>query len=483
MAHGVRLTPASFFAGTRSQLFRPLAGKRRAMALACLEILHERLYGPGADYLTSINYNRIRQLFASTIQAQSIRELPSDAGALEIDDREFTPERLGAELIRQLKDDGWIETYYDSAQIADVYRFTRTGKIILEAILRISQPGLRTRHQNLRACRAALDVFLRELDPEELVDAYERAKQVIEDLNDNIGVLYEQVRELVSRAAQSSAWSEFDAFMRIFEREIRPQLTIEHVSRHRGEVRRLRAAIYKIEPERMVRIEEALNIIDPTLADRRGGTLTSSAWLVDQIEELVNNACNSKQPELQRALTEYTRRITGLLREVMSVRLLAPDVTVDAVLTELKDRTGEEIEAALEAIGWQMSVSNVRLLDPGSIAPKTGAPPTRISTKLRKFEPDAESRRRKAVEHALAGAFSINEVDALIHLDAACIAGPLRLSTLDPETAREVLYVLHAADYARSPAGAKRFTVKKLATTVKNQYFEGPDYLISRKEA
>lgn len=473
---------ANFFNGARSQLFRPLAGKRRAMALACLEMLHERLYGPGADYLTSIGYIRLRQHFASTIQAQSVRELPTGDGPDDTGD-ELSPERLAALLIRQLKDDGWIETYYDSAQIADVYRFTRTGKILIEAILRISQPGMRTRHQNLRACRAALEVFLRDLDVEELVDAFERAKQVIEDLNDNIGVLYEQVREVVSRAAQSSAWSEFDAFMRIFEREIRPQLTIEHVSRHRGEVRRLCAEIHMIEPERMVRVEEALNLIDPTLVERRGGTLTSHTWLVEQIEELVDNACNAKQPELQRALTEYTRRITGLLREVMSVRLLEPDATVDAILATLKARPEEEIEAALEVVGWMMSVSNVRMLDPGMITPKTGAPPTRISTRLRKFVPDAESRRRTAVERALAGAFSINELDALARLEEACVIGPVRLSALDPKDAREVLYALHAADYARSPAGQKRFHVRKLKTSVQNRYFSGPDYLISRKEA
>ncbi len=56
-----------FFIAGRENLFRPLAGKRRAKVLACISALYDRVFGPGADYFSRVNQEALKSLFAATL--------------------------------------------------------------------------------------------------------------------------------------------------------------------------------------------------------------------------------------------------------------------------------------------------------------------------------------------------------------------------------------------------------------------------------
>lgn len=448
--------------------------------MACLLALYERVYGPGADYFAHVSHNTLRSLFIATLADPQLKNLSGGFETEEPPEEEEDEAKAAGIIIRQLRDDGWLETYYDSANISEAYRFTRDGKVLTEAFMRIGRPTSHTRHRNMRGCRNALEAFLHTYDPHELVDAYECAQNVIEDLNENIGLIYEHARLLVQQAAQTSAWSEFDAFLKRFERDIRPQLTSEHVSRHRTEIRERCNEARRFAPEMMERIDQALDTLLPWAQEQRTAR-TTYMWVIERIEDMVDGACNAKQPELHRAVTEYTRRITGLLREVMAIRLLDPHASIDTLLKKLSEMRPEAIELALGDIGWLLSLSNVRLIDPASIRVTDSAARTKISTEIRRHQADPEARKRTAIAHALSGAFAMTDKEAVRQLEELTLSGPKRTSQFSVQDAMSLLLALHAPDIARSAQGANKFEVKRLSGTTKNRYFVAPEYLITRK--
>lgn len=473
--------PVEFFSQHRLNLFRPLAGKYRSRNMDCLLALYERVYGAGADYFAHVSHNALRALFAATIQAsRSVSAEKSEEMSAESPE-ERDPNGLAGLLIRELREDGWIETYYDSVRISEAYRFTRDGKILTEAFMRIGRPTTLSRHRNMRACHNALQAFLTDYDVNELADAYECAQNVIEDLNENIGLIYQQARLLVQQAAATSAWSEFEQFVKRFERDIRPQLTSEHVSRHRVAIRERCAAARRIAPELIERLEPQLSAVIPWAVEERT-TETTYMWLLDRIEEMVDGACNAKQPELQRALTEYTRRITGLLREVMAIRMLDPQASIDALLKRMSELEPDEVERELRHIGWLMSAANVRLIDPGTVRVRDIAARVKVSTEIRRYAADPESRARTAVAHALAGAFVVTEKEAVQKLERLASSAPIRTGNLPTREAMEVLFALHAPELARTASGATKFSVTRLKGRVKNNFYDASEYLISRNE-
>lgn len=106
------------------------------MVANCLQALYLRLHGPEADYSTLVTRDELIALLLPVITGSPVLE--PDGTESEEDTGEDERVRLNA-IIRQLIDNGWIETLADKSQLVSVYRLTRAGKVFT----RISGEGFR----------------------------------------------------------------------------------------------------------------------------------------------------------------------------------------------------------------------------------------------------------------------------------------------------------------------------------------------------
>ena len=186
----------AFFEAERERFFRPLNSARRELVAICLRTLYERLHGPSADYAHNLNRDELKELLMPAVQLHQERldtvDGQDELNAAETDD----PNQLASLLVRVLVQDGWLEQYPDRQGLVTAFRFSRPGKLFAEAFWALHRPS-RSRQRNMRGCRNALDAALSERgDAHDLVDAYEYAEKVIEDLTEGIDDLQERVRHL-----------------------------------------------------------------------------------------------------------------------------------------------------------------------------------------------------------------------------------------------------------------------------------------------
>jgi hypothetical protein len=216
-----------FFEAERKRFFRPLNSSRRELVVACLRALYERLHGPAADYAHTMTRDSLRELLAAVVRDNPDR-LTLDAEPDEFSSANGEPLQLTNLLMRALLTDGWLEQFADRHGLVTAFRFSRPGKLFAEALWMLDRPS-RSRQRNMRGCRNALEAALQPRgDAHDLVDAYEYAEKVIEDLTEGIDYFQELVRHLMQTASAQRQWSEFVEFLDRFQREYcRRRLNIE----------------------------------------------------------------------------------------------------------------------------------------------------------------------------------------------------------------------------------------------------------------
>lgn len=114
----------------------------------------------------------------------------------------------------------------------------------------------------MRGCRNALEAALGEQgNAHDLVDAYEYAEKVIEDLTDGIGYFQELVRHLMQNASVHTQWSEFVEFLGRFERDYSKQLTADNATLNRQSIRHKLEKLRVVPDNKFKRVDAQLHDI------------------------------------------------------------------------------------------------------------------------------------------------------------------------------------------------------------------------------
>jgi len=246
-----------FFEAERQKFFRPLSSSRRELVSACLRALFERLHGPAADYAHNLNREALKELISPVVREHQ-SELDTEADQDEFNTADAAdPQQLTTTVIRALLRDGWLEQYPDRNGLVTVFRFSRPGKLFAEAFWALNRPS-RSRQRNMRGCRNALEAALSERgDAHDLVDAYEYAEKVIEDLTDGIDYLQERIRHLMQEATVHSQWDDFVEFLDRFQRDYSKQLTADSATLNRQVIRqKIELLRVSLDSQKYKRVEE-----------------------------------------------------------------------------------------------------------------------------------------------------------------------------------------------------------------------------------
>lgn len=473
---------ALFFEGERLRFFRPLNSARRELVAACLRALFERLHGPAADYSHNLTRELLRELLLPVVREYQDRIAPDAAddelSAPELDD----PYQLAAAVIRAFLSDGWLEQFADRNGLVTAFRFSRPGKLFAEALWSLDRPS-RSRQRNMRGCRNALEAALSERgDAHDLVDAYEYAEKVIEDLTDGIDYFQELVRHLMQTASVHTQWSEFVEFLDRFQRDYSKQLTADNATLNRQAIRQKLEKLRLLPEHKVTRIDEQLHdIAHWAVKDHTGSSVYD--WLLDRIEDIVDAACESKQPGFLKAMETYLKRVNGLAMQSMMLRAGQTRHAYLAAVQKLATSTPEAQERLLKAIGEQIAPAEVRVLDPASFKLRTATQRRKSVTVSIRPRPTREERLAAAMSRAESEAFSVpNDVVAQqLRSDLRVFKHPIRLSAMPVATARDLLRTMQAVEAVRSVAG-EDMTVRRLPTKLANEYYVGTDYEIELKK-
>lgn len=466
-----------FFGAERQKFFRPLSSSRRELIAACLRALFERLHGPAADYAHNLNRESLKELISPVVREHQ-SELDIEAGQDEFNTAETAdPQQLTAAVIRALLRDGWLEQYPDRHGLVTAFRFSRPGKLFAEAFWALHRPS-RSRQRNMRGCRNALEAALSDRgDAHDLVDAYEYAEKVIEDLTDGIDYLQERIRHLMQEATVHSQWDDFVEFLDRFQRDYSKQLTADSATLNRQAIRqKLDALRVSFDSAKFKRVEEQLHDIAQWAVKEYSGPSVFE-WLIDRIDDIVNAACDTKQPTFVRAMDTYIRRITGLVQQSMMLRTGQNRHAYLNAITRLAERDTIEQDKLLRAIGEQITSVEVRLLDPSSFKLRSASQRRKASTISIQPRASRAARFESFLARAESEAFAVANEDLASKLrgELRLYQHPVRLSSLSPNTARDLISAMQSVEAVRNAKGAD-LVARRLPGRVENEYYSGYDY-------
>jgi len=472
----------AFFEGERSRFFRPLNSSRRELVVACLRVLYERLHGPAADYAHNLTRDALRELLLPVVRDRLDLALPDaeldEFNAPEVND----PQQLTGVLIRALLADGWLEQFADRHGLVTAFRFSRPGKLFAEALWALDRPS-RSRQRNMRGCRNALDAALSARgDAHDIVDAYEYAEKVIEDLTDGIDYFQNLVRHLMQSASVHTQWSEFVEFLDRFQREYSKQLTADNATLNRQAIRQNLDKLRVVPDAKFKRMDEQLHDVANWAVKEHIGQSVYE-WLLSRIEDIVDAACESKQPGFLKAMETYLKRVNGLALQSMMLRSGQTRHSYLAAIQKLSESPKDKQDQLLARIGEQLASAEVRVLDPASFKLRTATQRRKAVTVTVRPRASREERLAAAMARAESETFSIpNELVAeKLRSDLRIFQHPIRVSALPTSTARDVIRAMQAVEAARS-AGGGDLAVRKLPSRLDNPAYSGNDYEIDLKK-
>jgi hypothetical protein len=462
-----------FFAGKREQFFRPLTHGDRECCAALLRGLYDRVHGPNADYSEALTRELVVGMVFQALAEPAIRAAVFAPGGKTSAEEERA---YAGELLRKLKEHGWLDDYKDPIDLKPTLKMTRAGKEVAEVLSNLDNSRARTRQRNMRSAKKALAAFVASHDIDELLDGYDFATRVVQDLQDDIEYFRSLIQSLTREALeQKVAWSEFNEFIeKRFTKEYAVRLVADSAERHRGHI------VEQLDQIRAL-ADEIRTGVDTSLLQRAAWLeaqvqlRSPMLWLCDRIESMVEAACSLKLPMLRSEMNNYVRRFTSLLRQALSLDYSAAS-PLGRAMSLLKEQSDTDRHALLDAMAQRLGTAEIRLagaalrwtlrereVERGALAPLVVDEASRIDAAMRRAEAEA---------------FAFSDQEVLAGLLPYFKAGRLSLDELPVTTATEAVRVLHAVGAARSSEGKRFLKASKKPEQFGNGYFSADNFEI-----
>lgn len=461
----------AFFSGKREQFFRPLTHVDRECCAALLRSLYERVQGPNADYSEVLTRDLVLTIVFQVLAQPSLRAVVFEPGRTVSAEEERT---YAGELLRKLKEHGWIEDYKDPIDLRPTLKMTRAGKEVSEVLSNLDNSRARTRQRNMRSAKKALAAFVASHDVDELLDGYDFAARVVQDLQDDIEYFRLLIQSLTREALeQKVAWGEFNEFIeKRFAKEYAVRLVADSAERHRGQIVELLDQI-RIMPEEVRRGVDANLLQRASWLEAQVQLRSPILWLCDRMESMVEAACNLKLPMLRSEMNNYVRRFTSLLRQALSLDYSASS-PLGRAMSLLKEQPEPARDDFLDAMALRLGTAEIRL--PGAALRWTVRDREVQHGALAPLIVDEASRIEAAMRRAEAEAFAFSDQEVLAGLLPHLREGRVSLHELPVTNASEAVRVLHAVGAARSTEGRRFLKARKKIGVFETPFFSADDF-------
>ncbi|GAB3781396.1 hypothetical protein GCM10028797_06060 [Dyella agri] len=429
------------------------------------------MHGANADYAEVLTRDLVLEVIQHTLANPALRSMAFEVGQAV---RPEAERAYAAELLRKLKDYGWLEDYRDPIDLRPTLKLSRAGKAFSETFANMDDSRAKTRQRNMRSARKALVAFIATRDADELLDAHEFASRVVQDLQDDIEYFRHLIQSLTREAlAQKVAWDEFNDFIeKRFAREYAVRLVADSAERHRGQIYESLENVRALDGEQRLQIDAHLlqraSWLEPMVQGR-----SPMLWLADRIESMVEAACSLKLPMLRSEMNNYVRRFTSLLRQALSLDYGA-ESPLGQTMAWLKENVDPAHGLLLDVLARRLATSEIRLS--GGVLRWTVRDREVVGPEQAPLVVDETSRLNALLRQAEAEAFAFSDQQVLQGLLPYLSNGPITLAALPIDTAEDAVRVLHAVGAARSTEGRRIMRASKTLGQVSTPFFRADDY-------
>lgn len=470
-----------FFDANREHFFRPLHSRRRELVVACVTELYARMYGHLADYSQVFTRDAIRDILVHVIQAHGgYNADPAEEGTDELDLMDLADEQKAALFIlNRLRHDGWIETAPDPVTLIARHRFSSTGRVFARTFydLAYAQPRVQ---RNIRGCKSSLAAHHSTGGFEELLDALEYSRNAVSDLTETVEHLQDMRRVLAREAAHLHLKNSVGEFSEYYRTKAHRLLTSDSIDRYVTDIQdtclRLRAG----SKEQQEAGDAYLETWAPWVVEQAGGR-SPYVWLVDRIEQSIQDAYNAKQPELLTSVHDYVSKIESVARQTMARSAMLSTGQRDGALEHLSKLDDGARQRFIQAMAANLSTQAMRMVDPADVRLATAVRKKLESVSVQAPVTSRDARLAAFIKDKTARILTISLNDLTGQIDAQLAAkGEFKLSELPLETAEDVLFALHVVDAARTGKQHSPYRARRLKNVFETPFFSTNDYLIQK---
>ncbi|GLK78128.1 hypothetical protein GCM10008171_33820 [Methylopila jiangsuensis] len=468
-----------FLARAKVDIFRPFTGRHRAIFFEIVVELYERTLGVAADYDLVLDKAALTDIIVGELVRN--RDLvfvhEDDDPDLDSpwDDKDYADK-----VRKRLKDFGMIEDFTDSGQLKVLWRFTPEGKRIAKMFSDTRRKTAAARQRSVRACKAALRAFVEEGNHEFLVDAYEYASTIFDDVCQVSDLFAEHQRRIMANDFPDSraALEGYMEGVRDFDRRAKRYFNGDNIFNHASDLIDLVEQVEAMAPQLLGKLDKRIAEDHPALEESADGE-PIHAWMLDRIRRVVLATRDIKHSELHRQVGEFNTKYAILINSLMKMS----DNDGDDPLIRFAVVYGDSDEETREFLAREMLRALIPLradlVDPDQIRIAERAERSVVPTKIKRRKVTREERLAVAVRDALTEAFAVPTAEVIRRVKVAAAAtGETSLISLPVVTAHDVLSALSAPEIVRSVGPTSGLIIKESRARRSNGVFEAPDHKI-----
>lgn len=481
------MTAERFFSRVRQDIFRPFTGRHRGIAFEVTVDLYDRLLGATADYDLVLNRERLTDVVGTTIAknrdliVRAAEESSSDSEDEQldesVDDRDYA-----RKLISRLSKFGIIESYPDATQLTVLWRFTLEGKRIAKMFSEARRRTSSGRQRSIRACRTALESFIREKNHEYLVDAYEYSTSIFDDVCQVADIFNEHQRQLLTRNYADSKGAIDDYFQGVadFQKRGERYLTSDNIHNHATEIINLTLQIEGMHLDDLKAIDAQISRDNPLIEEDANGAPVH-VFITERIRDIVRSTRRTKHEELSQAVGQFTSRFTTLIMRIIRLQSAGSGPLLDLAALFRKLDPEQRLPLVREVLRAVLTL-RIDLMDPTMIALAERTTRAQTPTDVRTQTASREERLQAFVRNALEEAFAISGKDVVNQLESLVSEhGMVDLLDLPVDDARSLLLALCAVESVRVDDEKSKVEVIRRNERRDNGVFEANDFLFTQR--
>lgn len=472
-----------FLSKARGDIFRPFTGRHRAIFFEVVTELYERTLGVNADYEIVLDRLTLTDIIIDVLERNRALIFSAEGGDEELDNAD--DDREYADRVRKrLKLFGMIEEHNDSAHLKVLWRFTPEGKRIAKMFADTRRKTSVARQRSVRACKGALKAFFDEGNHEYLVDAYEYASTIFDDVCQVADLFLEHQRRIMGHTFSTSkeALAGYMQGVNDFDKRAARYFDSDNIYNHASDIVDLTESIAGMNPAMLEAVDRKIGDEHPALEEEANGERLHT-WMLARIRRVVESTRDIKHEELHRVVGEFSTNYAILINRLIKLNAIGDDdpLVRFAGMFAAADE-GRRDEICREMLR-HLFPQRADLIDPADLKISERAERIKTPTLIARSEPTRQQRLDAEIRNALTAAFAVpaREVVSRIKEAVKTAGGTTSVMDLPVGDARAMLAAIAAVEVLHSAGEDTGLTITARGEHRTNGVFSGIDHKISER--
>jgi hypothetical protein len=472
-----------FLSKARVDIFRPFTGRYRAIFFEVVTELYERTLGVNADYEIVLDRQTLTEIIVDALAKNRSLVFSNEQGDEELDaagdDRDYADK-----VRRRLKLFGVIEEYSDSAYLKVLWRFTPEGKRIAKMFADTTRKTSVARQRSVRACKVALKAFLDDGNHEYLVDAYEYASTIFDDVCQVADLFAEHQRRIMGHSFSTSkeALAGYMEGVNDFEKRASRYFDSDNIYNHASDIVDLTETIASMNPAILETADRRISDENPALEDEANGERLHT-WMLARIRRVVESTRDIKHEELHRVVGEFSTNYAILISRLIKMNAIGGNDPLTEFATIFAAADEEERDRLSREMLTNLFPQRADLIDPSDLKIADRAERVRTPTAIVRKQRTREEMLEAEMRNALTAAFAVPAKEVIDRVRSAVQAngGSTTVTQLPVGGVRELLSAMSAVEIVRSLGQQTGLTVSAGDQRQSNGLFQAIDHRIAER--